>query len=76
MNQRSKLRKKKPTALTMPTSSAQVSSPAKPPLEITQIRPGLFMSGYDATKNLENLNANSIRYILNLTGQFKCPNEH
>ena len=39
-----------------------------PPLEITQIRPGLFMSGYDATKNLENLNANSIRYILNLTG--------
>jgi hypothetical protein len=76
MDNRNLPRKKKPTALAMPTTSASVSSPVKPPLNITHVRPGLFMSGYEATKNLADLNANSITHILNLTGEVKCPNLH
>lgn len=40
---------------------------------IYQITPSIFISGYEASKNITNLESLKITHILNLAGESKCP---
>jgi protein-tyrosine phosphatase len=39
-----------------------------------QVVPSIFISGYEATKDIELLRRSQITHILNLAGESKCPN--
>ena len=45
-------------------------------IQISQVSPQVYMSGYEAAKNNALLASKSITHILNLAGESKCPNAY
>ena len=62
----------RPPALRVSTQDSIESS--KPSASIYQITPSIFISGYEASKNIDLLTTQKISHILNLAGESKCPN--
>lgn len=61
---------------TLRVSTQPLIESSKPSASIYQITPSIFISGYEASKNLDHLTSQKITHILNLAGETKCPNPY
>lgn len=69
----SKCRMRPPT-LKLPTTTAVETPFTSCSISLTRILPNIYISGYEATKDLTSLQLQGITHILNLAGEQKCPN--
>ena len=59
---------------TLKVSNSIISQEKSSSVQLSQVSPSLFISGYEAAKNPDLLSLSSITHILNLAGELKCPN--
>lgn len=59
---------------TLQVSSDVASAELKQSVQVFQVIPNIFISGYEAATNFDILSSAGITHILNLAGESKCPN--